>query len=296
MPLFAPWILSAAFIVDPTVQRIADAALAAALEDAKIKGGLVLVGDPNDGRLLAVAAAGSRSDPLAETITPASLMKPILVASAIDRGATSADATHDCENGAYTTGGRTYRDWKAFSRLSTSETLVMSSNICALKIAGLLGAARTREAFAAFGFSDNDAASLADYALGALNVPPLATLQAYGAIANGGELLAPRGASDRSAKVIVRRALSSQTAASVRRMLARVVTDGTGRHVAGAAPAIAGKTGTLDARTGATFAGFSPADDPRLVALVYLDGTDLLGGTDAAPVFARISEQVLALR
>ncbi len=69
---------------------------------------------------------------------------------------------------------------------------------------------------------------------------------------------------------------------------------------------VAGKTGTAQipvpggyhpSLTVASFAGFLPADDPRLVILVVIDKpqTSPWGGQVAAPVFARIAQQLVVL-
>ncbi|MCC6806123.1 MAG: hypothetical protein IT381_01760 [Deltaproteobacteria bacterium] len=279
----------AAFEVDPAMQRIAEDALSQALTNKNVAGGIVLIGDPNDGRVLAVA--GMHRSPLDETITIASLAKTFVVAAALDGGTTTAGAMHDCTKG----GG--LGDWKAFGSLSSRDTLVFSSNVCSYDVASQLGAPRMQDAFTRFGFS-TAAAALTDYAVGSIRVSPLEVLQAYGAIANGGELLAPKSATDRSGKVVVRRVLSEKTAREVRGMLALVVTEGTAKSIAAAVPALAGKTGSLEGGSGASFVGYAPAESPRIVALVYLDGNgaQIYGGSVAAPVFARVSAGALALR
>jgi cell division protein FtsI (penicillin-binding protein 3) len=82
--------------------------------------------------------------------------------------------------------------------------------------------------------------------------------------------------------------------------------DGTGRNANIADVSVAGKTGTSQKfdfekkryssqRVKASFLGFLPAEDPRMVILVVLDEpkTQRWGGQAAAPVFRKISEQVL---
>jgi cell division protein FtsI (penicillin-binding protein 3) len=85
------------------------------------------------------------------------------------------------------------------------------------------------------------------------------------------------------------------------------VTVGTGKAAAIQGYTVAGKTGTarkpLDGARGyktgayvATFAGFVPAEAPRLSGIVILDEpTPIYGGTVSAPVFATVSQYALRL-
>jgi cell division protein FtsI (penicillin-binding protein 3) len=95
--------------------------------------------------------------------------------------------------------------------------------------------------------------------------------------------------------------VSPTTAAAVTAMLESVVTDGTGHEAAIPGYRVAGKTGTAEKppyedEWMASFAGFAPAENPRLAAIVILDApkTSHLGGEVAAPVFARIMQYALA--
>jgi cell division protein FtsI (penicillin-binding protein 3) len=82
-------------------------------------------------------------------------------------------------------------------------------------------------------------------------------------------------------------------------MLARVVddADGTGHAARIDGVRVAGKTGTAETGTTghyyASFVGIVPADAPRFVILVGLDGVTGSGGEVAAPSFARIASRAL---
>jgi cell division protein FtsI/penicillin-binding protein 2 len=102
------------------------------------------------------------------------------------------------------------------------------------------------------------------------------------------------------------RVISSLTAAQMRQMLQGVVLHGTGRKAILEGYSSAGKTGTaqkVDPATGAysktkyvaSFAGFSPINDPQIAVVVILDSAIGLhqGGQVSAPVFQRITQQVL---
>ena len=139
-------------------------------------------------------------------------------------------------------------------------------------------------------------------------------LDAYNAVANGGVFVAPRlvrGTVNPSGQVAAvapsaaHRVIAPATNAQLVSMLESVVTSGTGTSAAIDGYTVAGKTGTaqipdpdhLGYEPGAyvgTFAGFAPAQDPVLSAIVVLDHpTPIYGGAVAAPVFSTIMAYAL---
>lgn len=140
---------------------------------------------------------------------------------------------------------------------------------------------------------------------------------AYSAIANGGILMEPKiirrvitedSEESESSPVKIRRVITTETSRELTRMLTRVVEEGTGlnarvRYHGGIK--VAGKTGTAqkfdlkrkryhEQQTVVSFAGFFPAEAPRYTMFIALDEPEgrRWGGTDAAPVFQRIAEQI----
>jgi cell division protein FtsI (penicillin-binding protein 3) len=101
------------------------------------------------------------------------------------------------------------------------------------------------------------------------------------------------------------RALSPQVSAELTTMMEQVVQDGTATLAGVPGYTVAGKTGTAqvpDLVDGgyipgaymATFAGFAPAGNPALSAIVVLDQpTPIYGGTVAAPVFSQVMQYAL---
>ncbi len=149
-----------------------------------------------------------------------------------------------------------------------------------------------------------------------IGVTPLQMVSAIAALANEGVLMKPYVVSEirgpeghllkRVSPQVRRRVVSPETAHTVTKILEGVVTDGTGGKAAIPGFRVAGKTGTaqkIDSRTGSysvsrfvtSFAGYVPADNPRLAMIVVIDEPqgDAWGGTVAAPVFSRVGEQVL---
>jgi cell division protein FtsI (penicillin-binding protein 3) len=110
----------------------------------------------------------------------------------------------------------------------------------------------------------------------------------------------PGGGVRATAMESTHRVISSAVSATLTTMMEQVVQDGTA--VAAAIPGytVAGKTGTAQIPNNvqggyipgaymATFAGFAPAQDPVLSAVVVLEQpTPIFGGTVAAPVFAQV--------
>ncbi len=150
-----------------------------------------------------------------------------------------------------------------------------------------------------------------------IGVTPLQMVSAIAALANEGILMKPYVVSEirapeghllkRVSPQVRRRVVSPETAHTVTKILEGVVTDGTGGKAAIPGFRVAGKTGTaqkIDPRTGSysvsrfvtSFAGYVPADNPRLAMIVVIDEPqgDAWGGTVAAPVFSRVGEQVLS--
>src|ERR1700720_4132223 len=102
------------------------------------------------------------------------------------------------------------------------------------------------------------------------------------------------------------RVILSRAAAEMRSMMQQVVLEGTGRKAILEGYTSAGKTGTaqkVDPATGAysktkyigSFAGFAPINNPQIVVAVILDSAVGLhqGGQVSAPVFRRVTQQVL---
>jgi cell division protein FtsI (penicillin-binding protein 3) len=139
-------------------------------------------------------------------------------------------------------------------------------------------------------------------------------LDAYNAVADGGVFVTPRlvrgtvnaDGSVRAAPVsATHRVIAPGTDAELVSMLESVVSGGTGTSAAIDGYTVAGKTGTaqipaadhLGYEPGAyvgSFAGFAPAQDPVLSAIVVLDHpTPIYGGAVAAPVFSTIMAYAL---
>lgn len=165
-----------------------------------------------------------------------------------------------------------------------------------------------------------------------VNVTPMQMAMAYGAIANGGILMKPRLVdrivSDGGREVTtvppvaVAQVCTGKTAGVMRDLLTGVVEAGTGTRAQVEGIQVAGKTGTSQRYDSemivgkykdgkpkkggyrkdqwiTSFAGFAPANDPKIVCVVVLDNpqapdpADIGGGKVAAPIFAEIVAETL---
>lgn len=142
-------------------------------------------------------------------------------------------------------------------------------------------------------------------------ITPLQLLRAVSAVINGGWLVTPHfGVSIESAEGEIIEtfeyereggAVSESTVETMKTLLEKVVSEGTGKNAAVEGYAIGGKTATsqkLPRGSGkyiASFLGFSPTDTPQVIGIIMIDepvGT-YYGGTIAAPVMKEIFENVL---
>ncbi len=142
---------------------------------------------------------------------------------------------------------------------------------------------------------------------------PMQVITAIASLVNGGRLMRPYVVEEMDTAdgprsfdpVTVRQVVKPETAATVADMMNQVVEGSPGHLAAIKGYHVGGKTGTT---TGATladgavhdgniasFIGFAPADDPKMIMLVKLDfKEDRLGGQVSAPVFAALAPRILA--
>ncbi|MGP8007026.1 MAG: peptidoglycan D,D-transpeptidase FtsI family protein [Acidimicrobiales bacterium] len=218
--------------------------------------------------------------------------------------------------------------------LTAADILAQSSNIGTIEIAEQLGETRLLAQIANLGFgkptgldfpgeSEGLVPGAGQWTGTSIGSTPIGQddavtaqqlLDAYNAVANGGVLVQPRlvrGIVDANGSVtpvapsLSRRVIDPTTNAELTTMLEGVVANGTGTSAAIDGYTVAGKTGTAQIPNPdnlgyvpgaymASFAGFAPAQDPVLSALVVLDHpTPIYGGAVAAPVFSTIMEYAL---
>ncbi len=211
--------------LDEKVQYIAERELAAAIAKTHALAGTVIVMNPNNGEILALAnwpkfnpnaanevpAEARMNRAVTALYEPGSTFKLITLAAAFDQGITRPGEVFDCENGAVYVAGHRIRDHKPFGMLNVAEILAQSSDVGAIKIALRLGAPKFYDYIRAFGFGQLTGVDLPGESKGILRrlenwsaisigsismgqevgVTPIQLISAVSAIANGGMLYKP---------------------------------------------------------------------------------------------------------
>jgi cell division protein FtsI (penicillin-binding protein 3) len=211
--------------LDEKIQYIAERELAVAIGKTHAMAGTVMVMNPNNGEILALAnwpkfnpnaanestAEARMNRAVTALYEPGSTFKLITLAAAFDQGITSPGEVFDCENGAVYVAGHRIRDHKPFGMLNVAGILAQSSDVGAIKIALRLGAPKFYDYIRAFGFGQLTGVDLPGESKGILRrlenwsaisigsismgqevgVTPIQLISAVSAIANGGMLYKP---------------------------------------------------------------------------------------------------------
>jgi len=263
-----------------------------------------------------------RNRAIIDVFEPGSTIKPFTMIAALESGKYAVGDTIDTSPGYVMVGSKALLDPRDYGVLSLTKIIKKSSQVGIIKIALDLGGEPIRDVLfrmgigqgAGLGFPGESVGKLpsrthwqpievATMAFGyGLNVNAVQLATAYATIAADGKQRAPsilKSSNPSSDAQIV----SPFVASTITRMLKTVPEPGgTATRAQIAAYPVAGKTGTahkvglegyVDDKHIALFAGFAPADKPRLVAVVIInepsDGR-YYGGEAAAPVFAKIIE------
>ncbi len=229
---------------------------------------------------------------------------------------------------------RIITDTHKYGTLTFQEAIELSSNIVMAKVSDKIGAELMYTMARSYGFGTETGIELPGEIRGELKNPtewsgttlntmaygyevgvtPLQIVAAYAAVANKGVLMKPfivRQVQDEHGQVIamtqpqkIRTVISRSTALTLTRFFEGAVQRGTGISARIPGIAIAGKTGTsrkfIDGRyeTGnytASFVGYFPAEDPKVVCLVMLDHPRVggyTGGLVSAPIFRGIAQKI----
>ncbi|GAA1650065.1 hypothetical protein GCM10009733_053860 [Nonomuraea maheshkhaliensis] len=263
----------------------------------------------------------------ADVFEPGSTNKVITAAAALEAGEVTPDTVFQVPDRIRCTDQvlRDAHAHKTES-MTFRQAMAQSSNVATVMAARKVGSERLHKMLTAFGFGSTpgggvpgaEAGLLPDYrkwsgsqnctvAYGqGVSVTALQMASVYQTIANDGVKIEPRivaGTKDATGRFVPAppgkqtRVVSETTAREITTMLESAVgEEGTGQLAAIDGYRVAGKTGTAnryDARLGrydgytASFVGFAPADDPRLVVLSVLQNpkNGHFGGQLAAPVF-----------
>ncbi|WP_304334499.1 penicillin-binding protein 2 [Conchiformibius steedae] len=319
--------------VSQEIQRLARDELGKALKQFNAKAGGVVVLDAKTGEILAMTSMPDydanfytqfpedsfRNYAVGVTMEPGSVMKPFIVAKAIDDGKIGRHTQFDTRP--FAIGRKLIRDTHEYPSLTSEGILQKSSNVGTSHIAAMYPSQTLYDYFSAIGFGKKTNSGVSgeqnsplkpanrwgqlDKAVMsygyALTANMLQMAQAYTIFTNDGKLL-PATIYKRDSAPEGTPVIRPATAKVMRDMMISVTRPG-GSGINGAVPGydVAGKTGTakkVGANSGgyedryrASFVGFAPAQNPRLIVAVTIDdprGRGYYGGTVAGPVFRNV--------
>ena len=278
--------------------------------------------NPNERGQLTGAQLRNRA--ITDTFEPGSTIKPFTAALALELGQVRPDTVIQTAPGRLKIGRATIGDAHAHGPLTIEQIVQKSSNVGTAKMALAMPAERMWEMFSSvglgqaprIGFPGAVAGRLRPYrswrpieqatmSYGyGLSVSLLQLARAYTVFATDGELL-PVSMSKHDEAGEGERIVTPGTARAVRHMLELAAgPGGTAPQAQISGYRVAGKTGTAHKRDGkqyvnkyiASFVGFAPVSDPRVIVAVMIDeptAGKYYGGLVAAPVFSRIAGDTL---
>ncbi len=276
--------------IDLPIQQMAEAALAQQVKAMEAKSAVMVIMDPRTGDVVAMAQtpafdpnrfstykpADWRNRSVTDVWEPGSVVKPLLVAAAIDAGICKADSVFDGHKGRFRVGPKVFTDVHAEEKLTALQIIQWSSNIGAIQLAQSLGKEKHFRYLRAFGLGVKSGLNVAGEQRGVLVNPkrwrkiehatisfghglsttPIQMTAAIGAIAHGGLLMQPRMVRrivaadgtevERFEPRIVRRVISEAAARAATDGMVLVTTGkgGTGHRAKVPGYTVAGKTGT----------------------------------------------------
>ncbi|WP_457623428.1 peptidoglycan D,D-transpeptidase FtsI family protein [Persephonella sp.] len=305
--------------IDSNIQYIAEEVLQEFVKVRKPIEAAILIVNPNTGEILANATYPSynpnrywiykshKNITFHNAYEPGSLVKPFVLAEAVDQGVVNFKKKYYCGEGKIVVDGKKIRDHKKFKMLTPAEIIIHSSNVGAIKLALKLDPKKFYKKLEHLGFGkstktfpgeasgilkpDYRPVQVAYASIGqSWTATPIQIAMAYSAIANGGYLLKPvlvkeikdPYTNDKKVfeKKIVRKVLSEKSLEKVKKILIDVVEIGTAKKGKSEFFTVAGKTGTAqkyDPKIKALsnekfytwFAGYFPANEPKFTVVIF---------------------------
>ena len=274
--------------------------------------------NPNNRDVLSGAQLRNRA--MTDTFEPGSVMKPFIAALALERGKFRFDTVIDTGDGRLTFDNATISDAHKHGPLTVAEVIQKSSNVGTVRMAMSFKPKEMWSLYDSLGFGSPLLTGFPGEASGRLrpanrwrpieqatmsyghgvSVSLMQLARAYAVFAREGDMVPVRLTRADAPQPAGQRIFSPQTVREMRAMMEMVTQEG------GTAPMakvpgyrVAGKTGTAHKLQGAkytdkyvaSFVGFAPVSDPRLVIAVVVDepaGKQYYGGQVAAPIFAKV--------
>jgi len=166
--------------IDEVIQNIAERELYKMYSKYKAKGATIVVMDPKNGDILALAnfpnfdlnnpakrqADSVRNRAINDFFEPGSVFKVVTASAILNENAVGLNDKFDCENGAWKVGKRTLHDHRPHGIMTFREVIEMSSNIGTVKAAGILGSEKMGKYMKLFGFYERTGIDLPGEVLG----------------------------------------------------------------------------------------------------------------------------------
>ena len=270
--------------------------------------------DPQTGHVLAMVGGRDYTTSQFNRSTdalrqPGSTFKPIVYATALERGYTPISTFADRPMEFMYTGVKPYkpsnfRDGYSNTNLTIKTALAKSSNVVAVQAAMAVGLSTVAKKAEQFGFHKPQA--YPSLALGATEVTPLQLAAAYASFANGGRKVTPVfvdrivSGTDRPIYQSLPnddRVITEQTAFMITDMLQAVVERGTARSANNAL----GKDVVFAGKTGSSKDGWFVGYTPNMVTVAWIgfdDNSDVhsTGGEIALPLWTAFMQSVVRTR
>lgn len=273
------------------------------------------------------SAADRRNRPFLDTFEPGSVIKGLVVAAALNDGTTTPNTSYDTPmtRRVGQRWGSTIHDAVPHApRLTTADILRYSSNVGMSHIAEGFSYQRLRGYLLDYGFGKsvelpavnaqsgqlqplarwNDLVRATNAFGQGMSVTLLQLAAAYNTVANDGFYVPPQLVADEP-QPPGHRVLKPEAARAVRTMLRNAVDNQIARAAGIKGYSLGGKTGTAqvvvdgrysDTIYNSTFAGFFPAEQPRVTLVVMVHGArkEHHGSQVAAPIYRDIAAEVLS--
>ncbi len=277
-----------------------------------------------------------RNRSISDSYEPGSVFKIFVAAAGLEEGVITTESTYNCTGQIKVANYYQHCFHRTAHGVQTlHEALPYSCNTFFITLGQKLGKERFFKYFEAFGFTSKTGIDLPAeatpkdgvtyYGVDSLGIAelssesfgqtfqatPIQMITAVASLGNEGKLMTPYVVSkvlDADGNIVKettpkvkRQVVSESTAKTISSLMEEVVISGTAKNAYVAGYRICGKTGTSDKLTSpgeniASFAGFAPANDPKIAVLIAIDEPHGIttGGGAAAPVAGRIFENVLA--
>ena len=278
--------------------------------------------NPNDRSVL--TGAQLRNRVMTDTFEPGSTLKPFTVALALETKRVTPNTVFQTSPGKMTIGTATIGDSHAHGPLTVAQIIQKSSNIGTAKIALQMPAQEMWETFTTVGFGQQPKFGFPGAVAGrvrpykswrpieqatmsyghGISVSLIQLARSYMIFARDGEMI-PLTFQKSLEAPVAQRVISAQTARQMRAMLETVVSpEGTAPKAQVPGYRVGGKTGTAYKIVGgkyvrkyvASFVGFAPVSNPRIIIAVMVDepsNGQHFGGDLAAPVFSAVAVNAL---